>query len=208
MKLYYAETLNPRKACAVAKYLDAPVEFIHVDLPTGEQRKPPFLSINPNGKVPVLEDGEQRIWESNAIMGYLATRAGSDLWPKSSERQIEVLRWLSWDAFHFTRHAGMLYFEYIIKPALKLGPPNEATVKDATNFVLQHGHVLNDHLRGRAYLLGDVLTIADFAVGVTLPYAGKAHIPIKEFPEVMRWHGRLNEFAAWREPFPTMPAAA
>ena len=82
MKLYYAETLNPRKACAVARYLDAPVEFVHVDLRTGEQRQPPFLSINPNGKVPVLEDGEKRIWEANAIMGYLARAAGSDLWPQ------------------------------------------------------------------------------------------------------------------------------
>src|SRR5215216_4665076 len=72
MKLYYAETMNPRKVCAVARYLEAPVEFVHVDLRKGEQRQPPFLAINPNGKVPALEDGENRIWEANAIMGYLA----------------------------------------------------------------------------------------------------------------------------------------
>jgi len=207
MKLYYAETLNPRKVCAVAKYLNAPVEFVHVDLRTGEQRQPPFLAINPNGKVPALEDGDNHIWESNAIMGYLAHAAGSDLWPRDG-RQIEVLRWLNWDASHFTRHAGMLYFEYIIKPIFNLGPPSESAVKDATDNVLRYGHILNEHLRGRAYLLGDVLTIADFAVAVTLPYAEKAHIPIKEFPEVLRWHGRLNDLAAWREPFPKLPAAA
>lgn len=207
MKLYYAETLNPRKACAVARYLNSPVEFVHVDLRTGETRKPPFLAINPNGKVPVLEDGEKRIWESNAIMGYLARSAGSDLWP-SDDRQIEVLRWLSWDALHFTRHAGMLYFEHIIKPALNLGPVNDAVVKEATSYVLQYGHILNEHLRGRAYLLGDVLTIADFAVAVTLPYAAAAHIPIKEFPEVQRWHNRLSEFESWRDPFPRMSTAA
>lgn len=101
MKLYYAETLNPRKACAVAKYLNAPVEFVRVDLRTGEQRKPPYLAVNPNGKVPALQDGKNLIWESNAIMGYLARSAGSDLWPNDA-RQIDVLRWLSWDAQHFT----------------------------------------------------------------------------------------------------------
>jgi glutathione S-transferase len=207
MKLYYAETLNPRKVCAVAKYLNAPVEFVHVDLTKGEQRKPPFLAINPNGKVPALEDGEKLIWESNAIMGYLARSVGSDIWP-SDERQIEVLRWLSWDAQHFSRHGGTLYFEHIIKPIFALGPPNEAMAKEATSQVLQYGHILDEHLRGRAYLLGDVLTIADFAVAVTLPYAERAHIPIKEFPEVQRWHGRLNELASWREPFPKMAAAA
>ncbi len=207
MKLYYSETLNPRKACAAAKYLNAPVEFVRVDLTKGEHRQPSYLAINPNGKVPALEDGDNRIWESNAIMGYLAQAAGSDIWPRDA-RQIEVLRWLSWDAQHFSRHASTLYFEYIIKPIFALGPPNEAATKEATGYVLQYGHILNEHLRGRAYLLGDVLTIADFAVAVTLPYAERAHIPIKEFPEVQRWHGRLNELAAWREPFPKMAAAA
>lgn len=208
MKLYYTETLNPRKACAVAKYLDAPVEFIRIDLSKGEQRMPSFLAINPNGKVPVLEDGERRIWEANAIMAYLANAAGSDIWPSEGERQVEVLRWLSWDALHFTQHAGRLYFEHIIKPALRLGEPDEAAIKEATSYVLKYGHILNEHLRGRAYLLGDLLTIADFAVASTLPWAERAQIPIAEFPEVQRWHGRLNEFAAWREPFPKLTAAA
>jgi len=207
MKLYYSETLNPRKVCAVAKYLNSPVEYVPVNLGKGEHRKPPFLAINPNGKVPALEDGEKYIWESNAIMAYLAHAAGSDIWPRD-ERQIEVLRWLSWDAQHFTRHAGTLYFEYIIKPIYNLGPPSETATKEATTYVLQHGHVLNEHLRSRAYLLGDVLTIADFAVAVTLPYAERAHIPIREFPDVQRWHNRLNDLVAWREPFPTTPAAA
>jgi glutathione S-transferase len=208
MKLYYTETLNPRKACAVAKYLDVPVELVRVDLGKGEQRMPPFLAINPNGKVPVLEDGEKRIWEANAIMAYLANAAGSDIWPRGGERQVEVLRWLSWDAHHFTQHAGTLYFEHIIKPALGLGGPDDAAVKEATGYVLKYGHILNEHLRGRAYLLGDLLTIADFAVASTLPWAERAKIPIGEFPEVQRWHGRLNELAAWREPFPRFPAAA
>jgi Glutathione S-transferase, N-terminal domain len=76
MKLYYAETLNPQKACAVAKYLDATVDFVHVDLGKGENRTPEFLALNPNGKVPVLETGEGSLWESNAIMCYLARVAG------------------------------------------------------------------------------------------------------------------------------------
>ncbi len=207
MKLYYSETLNPRKACAVARYLNAPVEFVRVDLTKGEHRQPSYLAINPNGKVPALEDGDNRIWESNAIMGYLAHAAGSDIWPRG-DRQIEVLRWLSWDAQHFTRHAGTLYFEYIIKPIFASARRMKPRRRKRPSYVLQYGHILNEHLRGRAYLLGDVLTIADFAVAVTLPYAERAHIPIKEFPEVQRWHGRLNELAAWREPFPKMAAAA
>jgi glutathione S-transferase len=207
VKLYYAETLNPQKACVVAKYLNSPVQFVHVDLAKGENRTPGFLALNPNGKVPVLDTGKGSLWESNAIMCYLARIAGSDLWPRD-DRQIEVIRWLSWDANHFTRHAGTLYFEHLIKPAIGMGDPDPRVIEEATAFFKRFAAVLNDHLKGRTYLVGDALTVADLAVGITLPYAEEARIPIAEFPEIERWHGRLSEVPAWLEPFPATRAAA
>jgi glutathione S-transferase len=207
MKLYYFETLNPRKACAVAKYLGSPVELVRVDLAKGEQGKPEFLAINPNGKVPALTHGSAKIWEANAVMAYLARAAGSDLWPRE-EQQIELMRWLTWNSEHFTRHAGTLYFQHIIKPRFGLGPIDAAAVEEATGFFRKFAKVLSDHLAGRKYLLGNALTIADFAVAVTLPYAKAARIPVSEFPEIERWHARLEELPAWREPFPTVKAAA
>jgi glutathione S-transferase len=206
MKLHYAEVLTPRKACAVARYLNAPVEFVHVDLGKGQHRTPAFLALNPNGKVPVLDTGRGTLWESNAIMCFLARRAGSDLWP-DDDRQIEVLRWLSWDSEHFTRHAGTLYFEHLVKPAFGLGDPDPAAVEEATGFFRRFAAVLDDHLRGRTCLVGDGLTVADFAIAVTLPYAEAAHIPAAEFPEIQRWHGRLMALPAWRDPFPVAQAA-
>ena len=207
MKLYYFETLNPRKACAVAKYLRSPVEFVRVDLGKGEHKQPGYLAVNPNGKVPALTDGNLRLWESNSIMAYLARAAGSDLWPDGAH-QIDVLRWLSWSSEHFTRHAGALYFQNIIKPHFLKSAPDPEAVEEATGFFRQFAQVLNDHLRGRKYLVGDGLTIADFSVAVTLPYAETAKIPVGEFPEIERWHGRLNELPAWREPFPAATKAA
>lgn len=97
MKLFYAETINPRKACAVARYLNVPIDYVHVDLGKGENRTPEYLAVNPNGKVPAFEDGDLKLWEANAIMCHLAQAAGSDLWP-SDARQIEVIRWLSWNS--------------------------------------------------------------------------------------------------------------
>jgi glutathione S-transferase len=207
MKLYYFESINPRKACAVARYLDSPVEFVRIDLAKGENRTPEFLAINPNGKVPALVDGHNRIWEANAIMAHFARVAGSDLWP-SDDRQIELMRWLSWNSDHFTRHAGTLYFQHIIKPSLFGTGPDRTAVEEATGFFRRFAVVLDTHLRGRKYILGDTLTIADFATAVTLPYAAEAKIPVGEFSEIERWHGRLNELEAWREPFPRRVAAA
>ena len=209
MKLYYFESINPQKACAVAKHLGSPAELVRVDLAKGEHKAPEYLAINPNGKVPTLVDGESKIWEANAIMAHLARAAGSDLWPRDEDLQIELTRWLSWDAQHFTRHAGGLYFQFIIKPLFFGDKPDLAAVEEATGLFRRFAAVLDDHLRGRKYILGDTLTIADFATAITLPYAEKSKIPIAEFPEIERWHARLNELPAWREPFPqAVPAAA
>ena len=187
--------------------MDSPVEFVRIDLGKGEQLTPEYRAINPNAKVPALEDGGRTLWESNAIMCHLADKAGSDLWPRD-ERQIDIVRWLCWDADHFTRYGGALYFEHIIKPNVGLGGPDGAAVEEATRDFKRFAGVLNDHLGGRKYLVGGALTIADFAVAAALPYAEQAQIPLEEFPEVRRWHDRLNELEAWREPFPVVRAAA
>lgn len=203
MKLYYAETISPRKACAVARYVEAPVEFVRLDLGRQETRTPEFMALNPNGKVPLLQEGNRCLWESNAIMCRLSELADADLWPRDS-RQIEVLRWLSWDAEHFSRFAGRLYFEYIIKPTiLGIAKPDAQAVSESLRYFRTYAAILDSHLEGCSYVVGDSWTVADFALGITLPYAEAAHIPLAEFPAIARWHERLNEIPAWREPFPS-----
>ena len=205
MKLFYFETPNSHKPCAVARYLDSPVEFVRVDLAKGEHRTPAFLDVNPNGKVPALRDGDVRVWEGPAIMVYLAQRAGSDLWPGEPARQVEVLQWLNWDTAHFARHAGSLFFENYIKAAFAMGEPDAAAIEEATKFFLQFATVLDQHLAGRAYILGDALTVTDFAVAAELPYADKAKLPLDGFAEIARWHASLMQMPAWRDPFPAAP---
>jgi glutathione S-transferase len=207
VKLYYFDVLNPRKVCALARYLDLPLEFVHVNLGKGEHKTPAFLAMNPNGKVPVLVDGATTLWESNAILCYLARKAGSDLWP-TDERQFEVLRWMMWDATEFAPQAGTLYFEHVIKSRFGLGGPDPAEVQQATDGFLRFGAVLEAHLKGRRYLLGEALSVADFAVAITLPYAQQAQLPLQDFPEIRRWHAQMHALPAWREPFPEMAGPA
>jgi len=200
MKLYYSDLLAPRKACAVAKYLDADVEFVYLDVHKGEHRTPAYYALNPNGQVPTLTDGDRVIWEADAVICYLSDRTGSDLWPHD-ERQIDVVRWLSWNSQHFLRCGGELYFQYIIKPRFELGGPDEPAVAEALTEFRRRAAILNRHLSGRAWLVGNAPTVADFSVAITLPYAAQACIPLDEFPEIRRWHDQLNEFEAWRDPF-------
>jgi glutathione S-transferase len=201
MKLYYSDTLNPRKVCALARHLQSPVEFIWVELGKGEHRTPQFRAMNPNAKVPVLVDGDLVLWESNAIMCHLAEKAGSDLWPQDA-RRMEVMRWLMWDATEFAPLASVFYFEHIIKPRFGLGEPDAAETTKATPGFERYAKVLEAHLKGRRYLVGDALSVADFAVAITLPYAEQVGLPLDNFPEIRRWHDGLNALQAWREPFP------
>jgi glutathione S-transferase len=201
MKLYYSDVLAPRKACVVARYLGAAVEYVYLDLGKGEQKAPSYLALNPNGTVPTLTDGDRVVWEADAIMCHLSARAGSDLWPHD-ERQIDVIRWLSWNSQHFIRCGGELYFQYVIKPRFGLGGPDGAAADEALGTFRRLAGILNDHLEGRSWVVGDALTVADFSLGITLPYAEQARIPLDEFPALRRWHDRLNAIEAWRNPFP------
>ncbi|QYU66948.1 glutathione S-transferase N-terminal domain-containing protein [Leptolyngbya sp. 15MV] len=184
------------------------MEFVPVDLTRGEHKEPAFLALNPNGLVPLLQDGARVIWETTAITTHLALRAGSALWPREPERQVEVLRWFSWASDHFTRAGGELYFEHLIKSRFGLGTPDAEAIDAATRRFRRYAAVLDAHLDGRAWLLGEAPTLADFHVAAALPYAAEAHIPLRAFPRAARWHDQLNAWPAWRSPFPVTAAAA
>ncbi len=201
--LYYYETLNPQKACAVAKYLNSPIDFVRVDLSKGEHTQPAHLKRNPNGKVPVLEHEDGFVWESLAIMAWLAQRAESTLWPTASAEQVELLRWVSWDATFFTPRAGAFYFEHYIKQLFGMGTPDEGKLAAVTPQFHESAAVLDAHLAERKFVLGERLTIADFCIGSTLLHAEQIHLPLTSYAHVRRWHDRLMELAAWRNPWPT-----
>jgi len=202
MNLYYMETPNARKPCAVAKYLNIPIQATRVNLQNGEHQKPAFLALNPNAKIPVLQDGETIIWESSAIMMYLAQTAGSDLWPSNPKEQVDVHKWLSWDSAHFSRHAGTLMFENYLKPYFGIGETDAAVVEEATGFFKRFGQVLDHHMRGRDFVSGNKLSIADFAISSVLPSRDDANIPLDGFKEIHRWYDQLMEIPAIRDPWP------
>lgn len=203
MQLYYAETANPRKPCAVAKYLGLPVDYVRVALDKGEHKQPAYLAKNPNGLVPLLIDGDTTLWESAAIAVYLAAKAGSDLWPRDDGRaQAEVMRWVSWDAFHFLPHVGALYFEHLIKAQIGLGAPDSAAIEAALAGFHASAKVLDGQLVRQRFLLGDRLSVADFVVGALLPYEAQIHLPMTGYEHLRRWRDALLAHEAFRDPWP------
>jgi glutathione S-transferase len=202
MILYFARTLHSYKACAVARHTGLPITYTEVDLLAGENKSPAFLAMNPCGRTPVLACNDGYLWESNAIMCRLAIEARSNLWPDDAA-QADVIRWLAWDAEHFKPYADTFYFEYIIKPAIGLGDLDEVAIERAKSLFHANAPVLENHLAKRDFLVRNRLSIADFAVAVTLPFAAQIKLPIDDYPAIRLWHDRLMDLPAWRSPFPT-----
>jgi glutathione S-transferase len=191
MKLYdFAFSPNCRKVRALAYELAIQLEFVTVDLPKGAQRTPEFLAINPNGRVPVLVDGDLVLWESTAILRYLAVKAKSALVLTSPRAQAEVDRWLSWQLAHLGPAMSKVAFERIVKKVTGQGAPDEAAIAAGSAEFAKLTAILDHGLAGREYLAGTI-SIADFALAAHFSLAATAGLDISPFPHVNAWLSRV-----------------
>jgi glutathione S-transferase len=193
---------SPRalKVRALVRHLDLDVEECLVNLFAGEQKAPAYASLNPNQRMPVLEDGDFVLWESNAILQYLAAqRPESGLWPGDARGQADVSRWLHWESAHWTPACAPLAFERVVKKLAGLGDPDPAEIARAEKLFHPLAAVLNGHLRGRRWLLGDSLTIADFGVATGLAFTEAAELPVEPYHELVRWYHGFRALPGWQK---------
>ena len=185
---------------ALKDYLNIECQIVPVDLSKGDQRTPEYAERNPNQKIPMLEDNDFVLWESNAILFYLANhKPQSGLWPSGLKRQADVLRWLAWENAHWdAEFVGMVAYETASKIVPGLGSPDPSFVARGQQNFARFATVLNESLKGRDWLTGDTLTIADFSVAGLVPSAERMQLPVKQFPEIVRWYAALNALPAWR----------
>jgi glutathione S-transferase len=201
LKLYYSHNLNPRVAVAVARHLKSPLEFIRAS-PFRPDQIESFRRVNPNTRVPVLVEGERSLWETDAIACRLSELSGSGFWRWDAEVP-EMIKWISWGTHHLTRAADPLYFERVIRPLYMKGstPKDPKELEGPLQEFRQFAAILDAYLKGKEWLLESGLSYADFRVATALPFADQAGLPVRDYPEVQRWHGQLLQLSAWREPF-------
>ena len=131
MKLYgFPPSPNTRKVQAVAVHLGLPLEFEFVDITKGGSRTPQFLALNPAGRTPLLVDGDFKLWESNAIMQYLASRKKNTLWPEDDRVRADIARWQFWQVAHWHEGCGGFLWENLVKKLL-LGADNRSCRAEA-----------------------------------------------------------------------------
>jgi glutathione S-transferase len=201
MRLYhFPMSLNSRRAVMTALYVGAPVELVLVDLAKREQLLPQFLRMNPNHRVPVLEDDGFYLWESHAIMQYLADKTpGQTIYPTDVRARADVNRWLFWNAQHFMPAVSILNWERAVKGFIGLGGPDPAEVKRGEGLVTELGGLLDAHLAGREWISGSTLTLADLAIGAGLGATERAQLPVKGFANVQAWFSRVQALDVWKK---------
>ena len=203
MKLYgFPPSPNTRKVQAVAAQLDMPLEFEFVDLTKGRSRTPEFLNLNPNGRTPVLTDGDFTLWESNAIMQYIASRRPNSLWPDDARTRADISRWQLWQVAQWHEGCGGFLWENLVKQALGMGDGDPAALKNAETAFHRDAAVLDQHLGKRQYLVDGSLTLADFAVASYLHYADAARLPWDRYGNVRQWYARIEALPAWQQTRP------
>jgi glutathione S-transferase len=198
MKLYgFPGSPNTWKVRALAHEISTPLEFTLVDLTKGEQKQPAYLAINPGGRTPTLVDGDFTLWESTAIMQYVADKAGSALWPADLRARADTVRWQCWQLQHWAKGCEPLLIENVVKSFFNLGAPDPKVVEQATQVFHREAALLDAHLASRQYLVGNALSLADFSVGAYLVHAEAAKMPLAEHKHVARWAKQLLSRPCW-----------
>ena len=189
IKLYYHPSPNPAKVALFLEEAALPYEMVPVDTRRGDQHKPEFLAINPNAKTPALVDGDAVVFDSNAILLYLAEKTGLFLPANTPSARAEMYSWLMFVATGIGPYSGQsVHFRYVA-PEPKAYPLNRYDFE-----AWRHWKLIDERLAGRAWMLGDEYTIVDMAVwgwARVAPYVLGAD-PWGELPQVKRLLDTIN----------------
>jgi glutathione S-transferase len=183
-------SINVRKVAWTLRELDLEHERFEAGAAFGVVDTPQYLQHNPNGLVPLLEDGEFRLWESNVIVRYLcAKHAAGTLYPEALQARADAERWMDWQQTTFNPAGRDAFIQLVRIPAEKRDAQLVGRSIAATERLLA---MLDRHLAGRAYICGDRFTMADIPLGCeahrwfNLP---RAH---GSWPQVERWYASLR----------------
>jgi len=196
MKLFDVQmSPNCRKVRILARELGLSLEMVAVSL--SDSRLEAHLAANPLGKVPTLvEDDGFTLWESGAILLYLAEREHSTLVPEDARARADMHRWLFFAATHVQPWLSVLGQERLIKPR-RGGTPDQVLCSYAERELARFLPILNERLSERAFLVGPY-SLADIAVGAGLEDSERRGVALP--PALHSWRERLRARPTWADP--------
>jgi glutathione S-transferase len=179
-------------------------EPVKVDFFNGQTRSTEYRAdVNVMGEAPVLVDGDLRLSQSGVIQDYLSEKTGKFGGKDAAERR-EILRWVLWDNHKLSSNAGIARF-------LMNFLPEDKQPKEVISFMqgrLAGAYaVLNDHLAGRNWIVGDAITNADLTCCGYLYYPEPFGFERSDWPHIDAWLTRLSETPGWKAPYDLMPGS-
>jgi len=190
-------SVNVQKVMWCAAELGLPVERTDVGGSFGGNDRPDYLAMNPNGRIPTLLDGDHVQWESNAIVRYLCDRYGSASWqPESAVLRGHASQWMDWYLSSLHPPMTTLFWQLVRTPPGDRDP-------EATGSALRDCAVLwtilDRHLAGRSFILGDRISMADIPLGCSAYRWHCMDFDRPDLPALKAWWQRLADRPAYRD---------
>jgi glutathione S-transferase len=196
------ESGNSYKAALMLALTGADWQPVWVDFLGGETRQEKYRSsVSEMGEVPVLEHAGERISQSGVILDYLAERTGQ-FGARSAQEKREIWRWILFDNHKFTSYFATLRFMVGIQ---KSGDP--AVIEFLKGRANTAYAIVDKHLHGRAFMLGERPTIADISMAGYLYYPEQTGFDRSVYANVEAWAKRISDLPGWKHPYELMPRA-
>jgi glutathione S-transferase len=186
-----ANSGNVKKVLVVAEELNIPYERIDAGMQFGVVDTPAYRKLNPNGRVPTIEDGGFVLWESHSICRYLAMKYGGEaIYPADPAARASIDRWLDWVLSTVAPADTPVFWGTIRTPPEKR---DAAAIAANTKKLAEIFQILEERLAGRQYIDGERVTIADLVLGIFVyRYLNNPHLARPEQPNLAAWCERLR----------------
>jgi glutathione S-transferase len=196
-------SINVQKVMWTVGELGLEHERIDAGLEFGRNKEPDYLKMNPNGLVPVLQDGDLTLWESNVIVRYLAARYGEDaFWPKDPARRALSDKWMDWMITTLNPAIFPTFWGLIRTPAAQRDMKAIEAARVKTADLLK---IFEAHMAQRAFVGGDALSIGDVPMGVFVKRWFALPIERPNLPNVAAYYDRLKQRPAFVEHVESIP---
>ena len=177
-------SINVRKVAWTLQEVGAPFERIDAGLAYGVVDTPAYAASNPNRLVPLLEDGDFVLWESNAIVRYLCARYGPTLYPQDLRQRFDAERWMDWQQTTLNRAGSPAFIQLVRTPSAQ----RRQDVIDASRVAMTPLiEMLDAHLATRTWMAGDTFSMADIPVACDIHRWWHLPQPTPQAPHLQRW---------------------
>lgn len=179
------------KVRMTANAVDEDYNFVFIDLSKGEQKSENYLSINPLGQVPAIEDGELKLFESNAICRYLARKNGADLVPEEPVAQARVDQWTDLVSNMINTGYTRLLYNKVIAPQIGMDADDKA-IREGEEMLDRGFPVIESQLGRCDFLAGEDLSLADIALLASMDPTEILEVDLSSYPKLAAWREGLR----------------